>query len=286
MIVICAPGCRHDWRSVLVGALEEDVLTSTVHSGDRPLIEAQGVSLWYGEKQALDEVSLDVHAGEVLAFIGPSGCGKTTMLKCFNLMHLETPGVRMAGKILLNGLDIYDPEIDPTLVRRRFGWVAQRPNPFPSSVYENVAYGLRLHGLAHEGEEIDSIVEASLRKARLWGEVKDDVHRLQGTDLSVGQQQRLCIARALAIDPDVLLMDEPTGSIDPIATAAVEELIVALRAEHTIVVVTHSMMQARRIADRVAYFHLGRLLEVGPTRALFENAQHDLVRRFIAGKFG
>lgn len=273
-------------RSVAEGEPDVAVLTPASNAGSRPLIEVRDLNLWYGAKQALVNVNLDVRRGEVLAFIGPSGCGKTTMLKCLNLMHLGARGVRMEGTILMNGQNIYGPDIDPPVFRRRFGWVAQKPNPFPSTVYENVAYGPRIHGLASDHAELDSIVEASLRKARLWDEVKDDLHSLQGPDLSVGQQQRLCIARALATDPDVLLMDEPTGSIDPFATALIEELMMTLRGAHTIVVVTHSMMQARRIADRVAYFHLGRLVEVGPTQDVFENAQHDLVRRFIAGKFG
>lgn len=273
-------------RAVAEGEPQVTVPTPPPDAGSGTLIEVRDLNLWYGEKQALINVNLDIRRGEVLAFIGPSGCGKTTMLKCLNLMHLGARDVRMEGTILMNGQDIYGPDIDPPLFRRRFGWVAQKPNPFPSTIYENVAYGPRIHGIADNRADLDSIVEASLRKARLWDEVKDGLHSLQGTDLSGGQQQRLCIARALATDPEVLLMDEPTGSIDPIATALIEELMMTLRGTHTIVVVTHSMMQARRVADRVAYFHLGRLVEVGPTQDVFENGQHDLVRRFIAGKFG
>jgi phosphate transport system ATP-binding protein len=201
-------------------------------------------------------------------------------------MHDGVRGVRMCGTITMDGQDIFAPEIDPSLHRRRFGWVAQKPNPFPMSIYDNVAYGAHLHGIVHGRAETDTMVESCLRRAHLWDEVKDDLHRMEGTDLSGGQQQRLCIARALSTDPDVLLMDEPTGSIDPIATARIEALILELRHDHTIVVITHSMAEARRVSDRVAYFHLGQLLEIGSTERVFTAARTHEARDFIAGRFG
>ncbi len=251
-----------------------------------PLIEVEEVSFWYDDSLALDRVDFDIYPGEILAFIGPSGCGKSTMLKCLNRMHDEIRGARMDGRILMEGQDINAPEIDPPMHRRRFGWVAQKPNPFPLSVYDNVAYGARIHGLARDRADLDGIVETCLRRANLWDEVKDGLHRIGGLDLSGGQQQRLCIARALSTDPEVLLMDEPTGSIDPIATARVEELMDQLRRDHAIVVVTHSMMEARRVADRVAFFHLGKLVEIGPTDQVFLSPRTELCRRFVEGKIG
>jgi phosphate transport system ATP-binding protein len=251
-----------------------------------PLISVRGLNLWYGATQALRDVSFDLWRGEILAFIGPSGCGKSTALKCLNRMHDGTRGRRITGTILMEGTDIYDPAIDPPLLRRRFGWVAQKPNPFPMSVYDNVAYGARIHGLVHGRAETDAFVECCLRRAHLWDEVKHDLHGIEGTRLSGGQQQRLCIARALSTRPDVLLMDEPTGSIDPIATAKIEDLLLALRGDCAIVIITHSMMEARRIADRVAFFHVGRLLEIGPTAEVFERPRTTECRRFIAGRTG
>lgn len=257
-----------------------------VRSNQAPLISLRDVNLWYGDAHALKDVNLDLYPGEVLAFIGPSGCGKSTALKCLNRMHDGTRDVRITGRIEMEGRDIHDPSIDPPLHRRRFGWVAQKPNPFPDTIWNNVAYGARLHGLVRDGAELAAHVETCLRRAHLWDEVKDDLHRLSGSDLSGGQQQRLCIARALAIQPEVLLMDEPTGSVDPISTAKIEELVLELKCDHAIVIVTHSMMQARRIADRVAYFHLGQLLEIGPTEQVFTQAATQQARNFIAGKFG
>jgi phosphate transport system ATP-binding protein len=252
-----------------------------------PLLSVSDLSLWYdGDKQALDAVSFDLYAHEALAFIGPSGCGKSTMLKALNRMHDTTRGVRHQGRILFDGVDIHGPEVDPPLLRRRFGWVAQKPNPFPASIWYNVAYGPTIHGLMPSRADLAAHVESCLRMAHLWDEVKDRLHSASGLDLSGGQQQRLCIARALSTQPDILLMDEPTGSIDPIATAAVEDLVTELKQEKAIVIVTHSMMQARRVADRVAYFHLGRLLEIGPTDVVFERAETPEARNFIAGKFG
>lgn len=251
-----------------------------------PVIKVRGLSLHYGEKEALRDVSFDIFPSEILAFVGPSGCGKTTALKCLNRMHDATRGVRITGEILMDGTDIHHPDIDPPLLRRRFGWVAQKPNPWPFSIWENVAYGPRIHGLTQNRAELADHVEQCLRRADLWDEVKDDLHSKEGTALSGGQQQRLCIARALSNQPDVMLMDEPTGSIDPIATAHIEELMLDLRADHSIVIITHSMMEARRIADRVAYFHLGALLEQGPTEEMFTHPQTPEARAFLAGKFG
>ncbi len=250
-----------------------------------PLIEVRDLSLWYGETHALRSVNFDLYPREILAFIGPSGCGKTTALKCLNRMHDDVRDVRIAGRIAMEGQDIMGADIDPPLHRRRFGWVAQKPNPFPASVYDNVAYGARLHGLAQGRAAMDAHVERCLRRADLWDEVKDDLRR-SGLSLSGGQQQRLCIARALATAPDVMLMDEPTGSIDPIATEHVETLIRTLAADIPVVIFTHSMMQAARLADRVAYFHLGALLEVGPTAQIFGAAEHPETRAFIAGRQG
>jgi phosphate transport system ATP-binding protein len=265
------------------------VQTTTGHVPRRnspPLIQVDGLSLWYGQKQALRGVTFDLYTQEILAFIGPSGCGKSTALKCLNRMHDGTRDVRIEGRITMQGQDIHAPEVDPPALRRRFGWVAQKPNPFARSIFENVAYGARIHGLVHNRAEMADHVEGCLRRAHLWDEVKDDLHGKTGQDLSGGQQQRLCIARALSTKPDVLLMDEPTGSIDPVATARIEELMLSLREDHAVVVITHSMMQARRVADRVAYFHLGELREIGPTEMMFNAANDPHARAFVAGEFG
>ena len=251
-----------------------------------PRMIIRDLTLCYGEKQALKGVSFDLYPQEVLAFIGPSGCGKSTALKCLNRMHDGLRDVRIEGRISFDGTDIHGPEIDPPIYRRRFGWVAQKPNPFPWSIYENVAYGARIHGLTRSKAEMARHVETCLRRAGLWDEVKDTLHSKVGTDLSGGQQQRLSIARALATQPDVLLMDEPTGSIAPVATALIEDLMVELKQDHAVVVITHSMAQARRIADRVAYFHLGRLLEVAPTEMLFTMPQTPEARAFVEGRTG
>ncbi len=264
----------------------QNALTYGHNSQTGPLITVRNLSLWYGEKQALKNVSFDIFQNEALAFIGPSGCGKTTALKCLNRMHDNVRGVQIEGRIEIDGDDIHGHDVDPPVLRRRFGWVAQKPNPFVKTIYENVAYGARLHGLVQTRADLDDRVEDCLRQAHLWDEVKNDMHRKSGVELSGGQQQRLCVARALSTDPDVLLMDEPTGSIDPIATARIEELMLALKESRAVVVVTHSMMEARRVADRVAYFHLGELLEWGPTAEVFANAKNEKARDFIEGKFG
>jgi phosphate transport system ATP-binding protein len=251
-----------------------------------PLIEVRDLNLWYGRKQALRDVSFDLYPNEILAFIGPSGCGKSTALKCLNRMHDDKPDLRMTGRITMDGHDIHDRAIDPPLHRRRFGWVAQAPNPFAMSIYDNVAYAARIHGLTADAADLDRHVADCLRRAHLWDEVQADLHVRAGTELSVGQQQRLCIARALSARPEVPLMDEPTGSIDPVATARIENLMGGLKADLAIVVITHSMAEARRVADRVAYFHLGRLLEIGPAERIFTAAETPEARAFIAGRFG
>ncbi|MQY41994.1 ATP-binding cassette domain-containing protein [Epibacterium sp. SM1969] len=261
-------------------------ITPSLQHNDAPLMRVRDLSLYYGQKQALDGVTFDLYPQEILAFIGPSGCGKTTALKCLNRMHDGNRGVRIEGSIEMEGVDIHDPDIDPPLLRRRFGWVAQKPNPFPFSIWRNVAYGARIHGLMNSSADLDAHVENCLRRAFLWDEVKDHLHTKQGTSLSGGQQQRLCVARALATQPDVLLMDEPTGSVDPVATAKLEALMLELKSSHSIVVVTHSMMEAKRIADRVAYFHLGQLLEIGSTQMIFDHPADPRTRAFVGGKFG
>ena len=248
-------------------------------------IRTRNVDVFYGDKQALHQVSVDIGRNEVTAFIGPSGCGKSTFLRCLNRMNDTIEQCRVEGEILLDGEDIYAPGTDVVPLRARVGMVFQKPNPFPKSIYENVAYGARLHGLAAGRAELDELVERSLTRAGLWEEVKD---RLQtpGTSLSGGQQQRLCIARAIAIEPEVILMDEPCSALDPIATARVEELIDELRRKYTIIMVTHSMQQAARISQRTAYFHLGRLVEVDKTDKIFTNPSHELTEAYITGRFG
>lgn len=251
-----------------------------------PVIEVRNLNVCYDQTRALTDVSYDLRNGEILAFIGPSGCGKSTALKCLNRMLDDVARIRIEGSIRMAGKDIYSPDIDVPEHRRRFGWVAQSPNPFARSIYENVAYGARIHGLCRETAEMDSHVESCLRRADLWDDVKDILHAEVGSHLSVGQQQRLCIARALGTNPEVMLMDEPTGSIDPIATRRVERLILDLRGKHAIIVVTHSMMEARRIADRVAMFYLGRLVEIGPVEQMFDDPRVVQTQNFIHGRTG
>jgi phosphate transport system ATP-binding protein len=254
--------------------------------GAAALIEVRNLSVWYGDTRALTDVGFDLKTGEILAFIGPSGCGKTTALKCLNRMLDDIREIRIEGSILLDGKDIYSTDIDPPEYRQRFGWVAQSPNPFAMSIYENVAYGARIHGLSSDQADMDRHVESCLRRADLWVEVAGTLHEAAGSSLSVGQQQRLCIARALATNPEVLLMDEPTGSIDPIATKRVEQLILDLRGTQSIIIVTHSMMEARRVADRVAMFYLGRLVEIGDTAQMFDHPAVLQTRNFIQGRIG
>ncbi len=252
---------------------------------DSPRMTCRDVDVFYGEKLAINKVSIDVGQNQVLAMIGPSGCGKSTFLRCMNRMNDTVSSCRVSGEICLDGIDIYQPSIDVVPLRARVGMVFQKPNPFPKSIYDNVAYGPRIHGLTKDKVELDEIVETSLIKAGLWEEVKDRL-REPGTGLSGGQQQRLCIARAIAVSPEVILMDEPCSALDPIATAKVEELIAELRAQYAIVIVTHAMQQASRVSQRTAYFHLGDLIEVGPTEKIFTNPGHKLTEDYITGRFG
>src|SRR6478735_5087902 len=245
----------------------------------------QDVSVYYGEKRALFDVKLNIRENTVTALIGPSGCGKSTFLRSLNRMNDTIDGCRVTGKITLDGEDIYDPDIDVVELRARVGMVFQKPNPFPKTIYENVAYGPRIHGLAKSKADMDQIVEHSLQRAGLWNEVKDRVHEA-GTGLSGGQQQRLCIARAVAVSPEVILMDEPCSALDPIATAKVEELIHELRTNFTIVIVTHSMQQAARVSQRTAMFHLGNLVEENDTDKMFTNPDDQRTQDYIMGRFG
>jgi phosphate transport system ATP-binding protein len=248
-------------------------------------VTARDVSVFYGEKQALHEVDLDIPQNQVTALIGPSGCGKSTFLRCINRMNDTIPIARVTGAIELEGTDIYDPRIDVVELRARVGMVFQKPNPFPKSIFENVAYGPRIHGMCRNKVELEALVTSSLKRAGLWNEVKDRLHE-PGTGLSGGQQQRLCIARAIATRPEVLLMDEPASALDPIATAIIEELIDELRANYTIVIVTHSMQQAARVSQQTAFFHLGKLIEHGPTERIFSNPREKQTEDYITGKIG
>lgn len=248
-------------------------------------IKAREVTVHYGDARALHGIDLDLNANEVTALIGPSGCGKSTFLRCINRMNDVIEGCRVGGAVSIDDQNIYSDEIDVVELRARVGMVFQKPNPFPKSIYDNVAYGPRLHGLTQNNSELDDIVEESLTKAGLWKETKDRLNK-PGTGLSGGQQQRLCIARAIAVKPEVILMDEPTSALDPIATATIEELMSELKSAYTIVIVTHSMQQAARISDRTAYFHLGRLVEVDETGHIFTNPNHSLTENYITGRFG
>ncbi|HXQ31583.1 MAG TPA: phosphate ABC transporter ATP-binding protein PstB [Steroidobacteraceae bacterium] len=246
---------------------------------------ARAVNVYYGDKHAIRDVSIDIGRNAVIAFIGPSGCGKSTFLRCLNRMNDTIDIARVTGSITLDGEDIYDKRQDAVQLRARVGMVFQKPNPFPKSIYENIAYGPRIHGLAANRADLDEIVQTSLHKAGLWDEVKDRLDN-PGTSLSGGQQQRLCIARAIAVDPEVILMDEPCSALDPIATARIEDLIDELRQGYAIVIVTHNMQQAARVSQRTAYFHLGDLIEVGATDQIFTNPRHKLTEDYITGRFG
>lgn len=252
---------------------------------ETPRMTCRNVSVFYNEAQAINNVSIDVSCNEVLAMIGPSGCGKSTFLRCLNRMNDTVSSCRVEGEICLDGEDIYHHQVDVVPLRARVGMVFQKPNPFPKSIYDNVAYGPRIHGLTLNKGELDAIVETSLVKAGLWDEVKDRLNQ-PGTGLSGGQQQRLCIARAIAVSPEVILMDEPCSALDPIATAKIEELISELKMQFSIVIVTHAMQQAARVSQRTAYFHLGDLIEVGATDHIFTNPQHQLTEDYITGRFG
>ena len=246
---------------------------------------ARDVNVFYGEKQAIDNVSIDVDTDHVTALIGPSGCGKSTFLRTLNRMNDTIGSAHVTGEIKLDGEDIYSAEMDVVQLRARVGMVFQKPNPFPKSIYENVAYGPRIHGLASSKAQLDGAVEQSLRRAGLWDEVKDRLSD-SGTALSGGQQQRLCIARAIAVDPEVILMDEPCSALDPIATAKIEELIHELKGRYAIVIVTHNMQQAARVSQRTAFFHLGTLVEYGATSDIFTNPRQERTKDYITGRYG
>ncbi len=260
-------------------------MTSARDSVRDPVMSAKDVDVFYGEKHAVKNVTLDIGRNQVLAMIGPSGCGKSTFLRCLNRMNDTIPQARVSGVITLDGQDIYQRQQDVAQLRARVGIVFQKPTPFPQSIYANVAYGPRIHGLAPHRSDMDELVNTSLQRAGLWEEVKDRLST-PGTSLSGGQQQRLCIARTIAVNPEVILMDEPTSALDPIASAKIEDLIDELRANYAIAIVTHNMQQAARVSQRTAYFHLGDLVEVGPTNLIFTNPQQKLTEDYITGRFG
>jgi phosphate transport system ATP-binding protein len=259
--------------------------TTIEASAEKFKVKIENVNGWYGSKRAIKDVNLDVKEKSVTAFIGPSGCGKTTLLRCLNRMHEMIPGAHADGRVVLDGIDIYDKSIDPVVIRRRIGMVFQKPNPFPTmSIFDNVAAGLRLNGMRNK-TIIREIVEESLKNAALWEEVKNQLEQ-PGMSLSGGQQQRLCIARALAMQPEVLLMDEPTSSLDPIGSSKIEELVRILKDSVTIIIVTHNMQQAARVSDFTAFMYLGDLIEYGPTNQIFMKPEKELTERYISGKFG
>ena len=285
-----ANGIEHALNAAKVQAESAPAAPTTTRTVGRIRVpearmSANSVNVYYGEKHAIKDINLDIGKNEVIAMIGPSGCGKSTFLRCLNRMNDTIEGCRVSGEILLDQQDIYDKKLDVVPLRAQVGMVFQKPNPFPKSIYENVAYGPRIHGLAANRTDLDEIVETSLKKAGLWEEVKDRLET-PGTSLSGGQQQRLCIARTIAVSPEVILMDEPCSALDPIATAKVEELIDELRENYTIAIVTHSMQQAARVSQRTAYFHLGELIEVGETTQIFTNPRHKLTEDYITGRFG
>ena len=252
---------------------------------ENPRMTCRNVNVYYDDKHAIRDVSLDIGRNEVIAMIGPSGCGKSTFIRCLNRMNDTIESCRVTGEITLDGLDIYDKNLDVVPLRAKVGMVFQKPNPFPKSIYDNVAYGPKIHGLARNKSELDEIVETSLLRAGLWDEVKDRMDQ-PGTGLSGGQQQRLCIARTIAVEPEVILMDEPCSALDPIATSRIEDLIDELREQFSIAIVTHAMSQASRVSQRTAYFHLGDLIEIGPTSQIFTNPNHQLTQDYITGRFG
>jgi phosphate transport system ATP-binding protein len=248
-------------------------------------IQSNNLNVFYGEKQALFDICLDINQNEVTALIGPSGCGKSTFIRCINRMNDVIDICKVQGEIQIDGKNIYDSNIDVVSLREKVGMVFQKPNPFPKSIYDNVCYGPKIHGIAEGKEDLDQIVENSLKKAALWNEVKDRLHE-PGTSLSGGQQQRLCIARAISVNPEVILMDEPCSALDPIATAKIEELIDELKKTFTIIIVTHSMSQAVRVSQKTGFFHLGKLIEVGTTEKIFKNPTNNMTQDYITGRFG
>jgi phosphate transport system ATP-binding protein len=263
----------------------EDRSTVGTVTVDDPRMRCIDVNVYYGDKHAVKDVTLDIANNEVIAIIGPSGCGKSTFLRCLNRMNDTIEGCRVTGQILMEGEDVNSSRIDVVPLRARVGMVFQKPNPFPKTIFENIAFGARIHGLARTKAELEEVVVTSLEKAGLWEEVKDRLDQ-PGTSLSGGQQQRLCIARTIAVSPEVILMDEPCSALDPIATAKIEDLIDELRQNYSIVIVTHSMQQAARVSQRTAYFHLGDLIEVGETNDVFTNPHHPLTEDYITGRFG
>jgi phosphate transport system ATP-binding protein len=252
--------------------------------GQAPFLHVDALSLWYGDARALEEITLDIPRRRITAFIGPSGCGKSTLLRCFNRLNDLIGGVRVEGDIRLNGTSVFSPEVDTTALRRQIGMVFQKSNPFPKSIYENVAYGCRIQGI-NDRARLDEIIERSLKGAALWEEVKDRL-KASALSLSGGQQQRLCIARAIAVEPEVILLDEPCSALDPIATGKIEDLMQDLKREYTLVIVTHNMQQASRVSDLTAFLYLGRLIEFGATEKLFLNPDHAQTRDYITGRFG
>jgi len=274
-------------KQASLASVDDPVGYTTVGDFTAPncVMQARGVDVHYGDNHAIQNVNLDIALNDVIALIGPSGCGKSTFLRCLNRMNDTIESARVTGEILLDGEDVYAKSMDVVMLRARVGIVFQKPNPFPKSVYDNVSYGPRIHGLARDRTTLDEIVQTSLRRAGLWDEVKDRLEE-PGTGLSGGQQQRLCIARTIAVDPEVILMDEPCSALDPIATARIEDLIDELKQNYAIVIVTHSMQQAARVSQRTAYFHLGKLIEVGATDDIFRNPSHKLTEDYITGRFG
>ena len=269
-------------RTPLIERTERTTVGQT--AVDNPKMSCRDLSVYYDSRKALSNISMDIGRNEVLAMIGPSGCGKSTFLRCLNRMNDSVEGCQVTGQVIMDGKNIYDHDVDVVPLRAQVGMVFQKPNPFPKSIYNNIAYGARIHGLVQNRDETDELVVGALKRAGLWGEVKDRL-KMPGPTLSAGQQQRLCIARAIAVEPEVILMDEPCSTLDPIATAIIEELIDDLRQNYTIAIVTHSMQQASRISQRTAFFHQGNLIEVGPTDQLFLNPLHQLTEDYITGRF-
>jgi phosphate transport system ATP-binding protein len=248
------------------------------------IIKTEHLNLWYGEKQALEDIDISIQPNKITALIGPSGCGKSTLIRCFNRMNDVIPGCKIKGQVFFDGKDIYGANVDAVEVRKKIGMVFQKPNPFPKSIYENIAYGSRVHGIKDK-KTLDDIVEKSTKVAALWDEVKDRLHE-SAMGLSGGQQQRLCIARSLAIEPEIILMDEPCSALDPIATAKIEDLMTELVKKYTVIIVTHNMQQAARVSDYTAYMYLGKLIEFGTTKQIFENPKEELTENYITGRFG